>query len=63
MMTIEVTTFEEERVGMTRYKLIHVIRERDVNGVVTVWWTVQHTYKDEMLGLDLWKMYKDLWKP
>ena len=48
MMTIEVTTYEEERVEMRGYKLVHVFVERDVNGVITVWWTVQYTYKHEV---------------
>ena len=48
MMTIEVATYEEERVRMRRYKLVHVFGELDVNGVITDWWTVQHTDKQEV---------------
>ena len=48
MMTIEITTYEEERVGMRGHKLVHVFGSRGVNGVITVWWTVQHTYKHEV---------------
>ena len=48
MMTIEVTTYEEETVGMRGLKLVHVFGERDLNGVITVWWTGQHTYKHEV---------------
>ena len=48
MMTIEVTTYEEERVWMSGLKLVHVFDERDVNGVITVWWMVQYTYKHEV---------------
>ena len=48
MMTDEVTTYEEETVWMRGYKLVHVIRKRDVIGVITVWWTAQHTHKHEL---------------
>ena len=48
MMTIEVTTFEEDRVGMRGWKLVHVFGAGDVSGVITVWWTVQHTHKHEV---------------
>ena len=47
-MTIDVTTYEEERVQMRRYKLIHVFGERDVNGVITVWWMAQHIFKHKV---------------
>ena len=48
MMPIEVTTYEEERVVMRVQKVVLGFRERGVHGVITVWWTVQHTHKDEV---------------
>ena len=48
MTTIEVTTYEEERIGMRGQKLVHVFGERGVNKVITVWWMVQYTYKHEV---------------
>ena len=48
MMEIEITADEEERVRMSRYKLVHAFCKQDVNGVITVRWTVQHTEKHEV---------------
>ena len=48
MMPIEVTTYEEERVGMRGQKVVLVLSERGVHGVINVWWMVQHTHKDEV---------------
>ncbi len=48
MVTIEFTTYEDETVGMDRSKLVHVIRQRDVDGVITVWRMVQHTYEQKV---------------
>ena len=28
--------------------MVHVFGERDVNGVITVWWTVKHAYIHEV---------------
>ena len=53
MMTDEVTTYKEERVGMRGSKLVHVFGEQDVNGVITVLWMVQHTFIHEV-GVE-WK--------
>ena len=42
MIAIEVTTYEEERVWS-------IFSDREVqNGGITVWWTVQYTYKHEV---------------
>ena len=48
MMPIEVTAYEEESDWISRSKMVHIFGKRDVNGVITVWWTVQHTYKHEV---------------
>ena len=40
MMTIDISTYEEERVAMSGKKLVYVGGKRDVNGVITVWWAV-----------------------
>ena len=51
MMTIEVTTYEEERVWLSGKKLVRFFGKRDVNGVITVRWMVLCTYKHEV-GVD-----------
>ena len=48
MVTIEITTFGQERVGMSYGKFIRVIFERDVVGVITVGRTVPHTDKHKV---------------
>ncbi len=48
MKTVEVATYEEERVGMSGQKLVLVVRQRNVNGIITVWWTVQNTYEQKV---------------
>ena len=36
MVTVQTTTYEEERFGMSGYKMVHVGREGDVNRVIPV---------------------------
>ena len=66
MVTIEITTFGQERVGMSYEKLVRVVYERDVVGVITVERTVPHTDKQKVgvevksqpelfLGVGRWK--------
>ena len=66
MVTIEITTFGQERVGMSYEKLVRVVYERDLVGVITVERTVPHTDKQKVgveaksqpelfLGVGRWK--------
>ena len=66
MVTIEITTFGQERVGMSYEKLVRVVYERDLVGVITVERTVPHTDKHKvgveaksqpevLLGVGRWK--------